>query len=108
MGLAGQVSALPFISDPSEHYRWADIVTVPSRRPEIARRVAIEAMAYGPSAAGVGDRMGWSKWSPDNETGWLVPPGDASALAAKLQEIILALRPGAVLSPPGASATRRF
>ncbi|RVA19976.1 glycosyltransferase, partial [Mesorhizobium sp. M7D.F.Ca.US.004.03.1.1] len=47
MGLTGRVSVLPFVPDPSEHYRWADIVTVPSRRPESLGRVAIEAMAYG-------------------------------------------------------------
>ncbi|MGY3332174.1 glycosyltransferase involved in cell wall biosynthesis [Mesorhizobium sp. USDA 4775] len=89
MGLAGQVSALPFIPDPSEHYRWADIVTVPSRRPESLGRVAIEAMAYGrpPLVSAIG---GLVEVVADGETGWHVPPGNAAALAAKLQEIILA------------------
>lgn len=89
MGLAGQVSALPFIPDPSEHYRWADIVTVPSRRPESLGRVAIEAMAYGrpPLVSAIG---GLVEVVADGETGWHVPPGDAAALAAKLREIIIA------------------
>lgn len=89
MGLAGQVSALPFIPDPAEHYRWADIVTVPSRRPESLGRVAIEAMAYGrpPLVSAIG---GLVEVVSDGETGWHVPPGDAAALAAKLREIILA------------------
>jgi glycosyltransferase involved in cell wall biosynthesis len=89
MGLTGQVSALPFIPDPSEHYRWADIVTVPSRRPESLGRVAIEAMAYGrpPLVSAIG---GLVEVVADGETGWHVPPGDAAALAAKLREIILA------------------
>jgi len=89
MGLASQVSALPFIPDPSQHYRWADIVTVPSRRPESLGRVAIEAMAYGrpPLVSAIG---GLVEVVADGETGWHVPPGNAAALAAKLQEIILA------------------
>ncbi|RUZ73019.1 glycosyltransferase, partial [Mesorhizobium sp. M7A.F.Ca.US.003.02.2.1] len=89
MGLAGRVGVLPFIPDPSEHYRWADIVTVPSRRPESLGRVAIEAMAYGrpPLVSAIG---GLVEVVSDGETGWHVPPGDAVALGAKLQEIILA------------------
>ncbi|RWO69879.1 MAG: glycosyltransferase [Mesorhizobium sp.] len=89
MGLTGRVRVLPFIPDPSEHYRWADIVTVPSRRPESLGRVAIEAMAYGrpPLVSAIG---GLVEVVSDGETGWHVPPGDAAALGAKLQEIILA------------------
>ncbi|MBZ9983107.1 MULTISPECIES: glycosyltransferase [unclassified Mesorhizobium] len=88
MGLADRVSVLPFISDPSQHYRWADIVTVPSRRPESLGRVAIEAMAYGrpPLVSAIG---GLVEVVSDGETGWHVPPNNAAALAAKLQAIIL-------------------
>ncbi|WP_246673524.1 glycosyltransferase family 4 protein [Mesorhizobium sp. B2-4-14] len=88
MGLTERVSVLPFIPDPSEHYRWADIVTVPSRRPESLGRVAIEAMAHGrpPLVSAIG---GLVEVVADGETGWHVPPGDAAALAAKLQEIVL-------------------
>ncbi|WP_246678799.1 glycosyltransferase family 4 protein [Mesorhizobium sp. B2-4-17] len=88
MGLTERVSVLPFIPDPSEHYRWADIVTVPSRRPESLGRVAIEAMAHGrpPLVSAIG---GLVEVVADSETGWHVPPGDAAALAAKLQEIVL-------------------
>ncbi|MEO5760545.1 MAG: glycosyltransferase [Mesorhizobium sp.] len=88
MGLAARVSVLPFVPDPSEHYRWADIVTVPSRRPESLGRVAIEAMAYGrpPLVSAIG---GLVEVVSDGETGWHVPPGDAAALAKKLEEIIL-------------------
>ncbi|TPM34302.1 glycosyltransferase family 4 protein [Mesorhizobium sp. B2-3-5] len=88
MGLAERVSVLPFIPDPSEHYRWADIVAVPSRRPESLGRVAIEAMAHGrpPLVSAIG---GLVEVVADGETGWHVPPGDAAALAAKLQEIVL-------------------
>lgn len=88
MGLAAQVSVLPFVPDPSVHYRWADIVAVPSRRPESLGRVAIEAMAYGrpPLVSAIG---GLVEVVSDGETGWHVPPGDPAALGEKLREIIL-------------------
>ncbi|TPN76681.1 glycosyltransferase family 4 protein [Mesorhizobium sp. CU2] len=87
-GLTGHVEVLPFVADPSEHYRWADIVAVPSRRPESLGRVAIEAMAWGrpPLVSSIG---GLVEVVADGETGWHSPPGDAAALAAKLEKIIL-------------------
>ena len=88
MGLTGHVEVLPFVADPSEHYHWADIVAVPSRRPESLGRVAIEAMAWGrpPLVSSIG---GLVEVVADGETGWHSPPGDAAALAAKLEEIVL-------------------
>ncbi|TCQ98228.1 glycosyltransferase involved in cell wall biosynthesis [Neorhizobium sp. JUb45] len=86
MKLGQQVSMLPFTDDPSEHYRWADIVVVPSRRPESLGRVAIEAMAYGrpPVVSAIGGLM---EVVEHQRTGWLVPPADPAALAAQLQAI---------------------
>ncbi|TPI42093.1 glycosyltransferase family 4 protein [Mesorhizobium sp. B3-1-9] len=88
MGLTGHVEVLPFVSDPADHYRWADIVTVPSRRPESLGRVAIEAMGWGrpPLVSAIG---GLVEVVADGETGWHVPPGNSAALAGKLGEIIL-------------------
>ncbi|MGX5804005.1 glycosyltransferase family 4 protein [Bradyrhizobium sp. Arg314] len=88
MGLTGHVEVLPFVSDPADHYRWADIVAVPSRRPESLGRVAIEAMSWGrpPLVSAIG---GLVEVVADGETGWHVPPGNAAALADKLGEIIL-------------------
>ncbi|CDX36792.1 conserved hypothetical protein [Mesorhizobium sp. ORS 3359] len=87
MGLTGHVEVLPFVSDPTDHYRWADIVAVPSRRPESLGRVAIEAMGWGrpPLVSAIG---GLVEVVAEGETGWHVPPGDAKALAGKLNEII--------------------
>jgi glycosyltransferase involved in cell wall biosynthesis len=87
MGLTRHVEVLPFVSDPTDHYRWADIVAVPSRRPESLGRVAIEAMGWGrpPLVSAIG---GLVEVVADGETGWHVPPGDAKALAGKLSEII--------------------
>ncbi|TPJ32031.1 glycosyltransferase family 4 protein [Mesorhizobium sp. B2-8-3] len=88
MGLTGHVEVLPFVSDPADHYCWADIVAVPSRRPESLGRVAIEAMGWGrpPLVSAIG---GLVEVVADGETGWHVPPGNAAALAGKLTEIIL-------------------
>jgi glycosyltransferase involved in cell wall biosynthesis len=70
----------PFRPDPETLYRWADIVVVPSRRPESLGRVAIEAMAHGrpPIAAAIG---GLAEVVEHGVNGWLVPPNDAARLA---------------------------
>jgi glycosyltransferase involved in cell wall biosynthesis len=87
MGLSASVSIEPFLADPTELYRWADVVVVPSRRPESLGRVAIEAMAFGrpPLASAIG---GLQEVVVDGVTGRLLPPGDADALAAAFQHII--------------------
>lgn len=86
-GLASHVSVEPFLDDPTPLYRWADVVTVPSRRPESLGRVAIEAMAFGrpPLASAIG---GLREVVADSVTGRLLPPGDADALAQVLAEIV--------------------
>lgn len=87
MGLQDCVSIEPFLDDPTPLYRWADVVAVPSRRPESLGRVAIEAMAFGrpPLASAIG---GLREVVADGVTGWLLPPGEAEALAKALIEII--------------------
>ena len=68
-------------------YMLADLVVAPSLRPEGFGRVAAEAQAMGrrviASAHG-----GACETVRDGETGWLVPPGDADALAAALREAL--------------------
>jgi glycosyltransferase involved in cell wall biosynthesis len=87
MGLSQHVQVEPFLDDPTPLYRWADVVAVPSRRPESLGRVAIEAMAFGrpPLASAIG---GLREVVADVVTGRLLPPGDAKALALALQEIV--------------------
>jgi len=87
LGLKRNVSIEPFTSDPSSLYRWADVVTVPSRLPESLGRVAIEAMAYGRPAL-VSAIGGLREVVVDGKTGWLTPPGDAEALARRLRIIV--------------------
>ncbi|MBY6033623.1 glycosyltransferase [Marinobacter daepoensis] len=47
LGLQNTISLIPFCSDPSAHFQWADYVVVPSTEPEPFGRVAIEAFAFG-------------------------------------------------------------
>ena len=70
----------------------ADAVAVPSTRPEPLGLVALEAAAAGLPVVAAG-HGGVAEVVRDGETGRLVPPGDAAALAAALRA--LADDPGA-------------
>ncbi|MGE6738767.1 glycosyltransferase family 4 protein [Allorhizobium pseudoryzae] len=104
LGLGEHVTLLPFIPDPSQHYSWADVVTVPSKRPESLGRVAIEAMAWGRPviASSIG---GLTEVVDHGRTGWTLPPGDPSALRATLLAI---LDDPAVLAPFAATGRLRY
>ena len=73
--------------DMAAAYLMADVVVSPSLRPEGFGRVAAEAQAMGrrviASAHG-----GACETVLDGESGWLVPPGDADALADALREAL--------------------
>lgn len=103
-GLAGRVSLEPFTDDPAPLFRWADIVAVPSRRPESLGRVAIEAMAFSRPvlASAIG---GLREIVENNRTGWLVAPDRPDLLAAKLAGIVAAPNAWAGF---GAEARARF
>ena len=86
-GLEGQVSMQPFVADPSDLYRWADVVAMPSQMPESLGRVAIEAMSYGVPAlvTGLG---GLKEVVADGLTGWVVPAGSSRPIADALARIV--------------------
>jgi glycosyltransferase involved in cell wall biosynthesis len=86
-GLSDHVSLRPFVTDPAALYRWADVVTMPSQRPESLGRVAIEAMSYGvpPLVTAIG---GLPEVVNDGETGWIVAPGGPEPLADTLARIV--------------------
>jgi glycosyltransferase involved in cell wall biosynthesis len=86
-GLQCTVRFEPFQPDPAPLYRWADIVTVPSRLPEALGRVAIEAMAHGRPAL-VARIGGLTEIVEDRVSGWVVPPNDAEQLARTIVEIV--------------------
>ena len=75
-------------------YAWADVVVSASTRPEAFGRVAVEAMAMGRPVVATA-HGGSLETVADGETGTLVPPGDAGALAEAI---------GALASDPEARA----
>ena len=86
-GLSNCVSLEPFVADPAALYRWADVVTMPSQRPESLGRVAIEAMAYGvpPLVTEIG---GLPEVVEHERTGWVVPPGGPEPITRALASMI--------------------
>jgi glycosyltransferase involved in cell wall biosynthesis len=74
------------VSDPSTYLNAADIVLVPSDRPEPFGLVAIEAFARGrPVIASAGGGL-LDIVTPGGD-GWLFPPGDVAALAVLLATV---------------------
>lgn len=84
LDLGGCVTVSPFVPDPAEHYDWADVVAVPSTKPEPFGLVAIEGMAAGRAVIAAG-HGGLAEIVVDGETGALVTPGDPAALAAAIR-----------------------
>jgi glycosyltransferase involved in cell wall biosynthesis len=76
----------PFVVDPADLYLWADLVVIPSHKPESLGRVAIEAMAFArpPLASAIG---GLVEVVGDGENGWLITPGRADLLSNAIQTI---------------------
>jgi glycosyltransferase involved in cell wall biosynthesis len=82
-GLSEVVELLPFTPEPYRHYSWADVVLVPSTRPEPFGLVAIEAMAAGRSVIAA-NHGGLSEIVVDHLTGTFVVPGSAESLSAAI------------------------
>jgi glycosyltransferase involved in cell wall biosynthesis len=93
LGVAGRTTFLGWVTGErlARAYEQAWVVVMPSLWPEPFGMVGLEAMSYGRPvvAFAVG---GIPEWLQDGATGWLVPPGDGAALAAKI--LWLLDRPG--------------
>ncbi len=68
-------------------YMLTDVVVSASTDPEAFGRVVIESQALGRPIIAT-DHGGAKETVLENETGWLVPPGDADALSAAMQKAI--------------------
>lgn len=68
-------------------YREASVVVVPSLWPEPLGLVGLEAMACARPVVSFATG-GIGEWLSDGETGFLVPPGDAGALAAAIDRLL--------------------
>jgi glycosyltransferase involved in cell wall biosynthesis len=82
----GSVEVVGEVADPSPWLEAADVVLVPSDRPEPFGLVAIEALARArPVLASAGGGL-VDIVTPEVD-GWLFPPGDVAALAAVLRRL---------------------
>ncbi len=100
LGLKDRVRLVGHVEDVAAAFRAAHVTVVASTEPEAFGRTAIEAAAVGCPviATDIGAPPETVRAEPavaaDAITGWLVPPGDADALAARLGDA-LALAPAA-------------
>lgn len=84
--LAGRVEFVGFVDDPARYYVAADAVVHCSTAPEPFGRVIVEGMlACRPVIAT--NHGGATEILQSGVTGWLVPPGDAGALAGMLEKL---------------------
>lgn len=94
LGLGGRIRLVGHCEDMPAAFMLAHVTVVASTEPEAFGRTAAEAQAMGcpviatdigapPETVLAAGRVG-----PDEATGWLVPPGDADALAESLAEAL--------------------
>jgi glycosyltransferase involved in cell wall biosynthesis len=82
--LQGAVEMPGFAADPGEHYAWADVVVVPSIKPEPFGLVAIEGMRAGRCVIAA-NHGGLAEIVVDGVTGSLVEPGSVGALRGAIE-----------------------
>ena len=85
--LEKNISIFDTCRDMPAAYLLADAVIVPSTRPEGFGRVVIEAQAMGAPVIAA-NHGGARETVIEGETGWLVPAGDAAALAQRLAQVL--------------------
>jgi glycosyltransferase involved in cell wall biosynthesis len=82
-GISERVVHLGFVDDVACVYGAADVIAVPSKQPDPLPNAALEAAASGCCVV-ASDHGGIPEILRDGETGLLVPPGDATALATAI------------------------
>jgi glycosyltransferase involved in cell wall biosynthesis len=87
LGLGGIVRIVDHCDDMPAAYMLSDIVVSASTDPEAFGRVVIEAQSLGRPVIAAA-HGGAKETVIENETGWLVPPSDASALAQALEKAL--------------------
>ncbi len=86
-GLEGQIRIVDHCSDMPAAYMMATVVVSASIEPEGFGRIAAEAQAMGRPVVAT-DHGGSRETVIRGETGWLVPPNDAVALAKSIQDAL--------------------
>lgn len=85
--LSNAVDFFDFSNDPSEHFKWASWVVVPSRKPEPFGRVAVEAFAFGKPVIGAA-HGGLTEIITEKSNGFLFTPNSTKSLLNKLVQAI--------------------
>jgi glycosyltransferase involved in cell wall biosynthesis len=85
LGLARSVSFFPFTNEPNYVFERIDMTVLPSLYKEGLPNVLLESMAMGVPVVS-SDIGGVSEIVLDGETGYLVEPGDVSALSDAIQK----------------------
>jgi glycosyltransferase involved in cell wall biosynthesis len=85
-GVRDMIHLVGDCADMPAAYSWADAVLAPSTQPEAFGRVAVEAGAMGKPVI-ASNHGGARETVIDNETGILVAPGDAIALADAIERL---------------------
>ena len=100
-GLGEIVRIVDHCDDMPAAYMLTDIVVSASIDPEAFGRVVIEAQSLGRPVIATA-HGGAQETVIENETGWLVPPGDVDALAKRLDKVLnLTLKQRNILSKKG-------
>ena len=86
-GLDGTVHLMGDCPDMPAAYKLADVVVSASTDPEAFGRIMVEAQAMGTPVI-ASDHGASRELLLENETGWLFPPGDAAALAERVEAAI--------------------
>ena len=87
LNLTGQVRIIDHCNDMPAAYMISSVVVSASTDPEGFGRVPVEAQAMGRPIIAT-DHGGAQETIMRGETGWLVPPGDAAALAKAMAEAL--------------------
>ena len=86
-GLEGTVHLMGDCPDMPAAYKLADVVVSASTDPEAFGRIMVEAQAMGTPVI-ASDHGASRELLLEDETGWLFPPGDAAALAERVEAAI--------------------
>ena len=87
LGVDGVVRIVDHCEDMPAAYMLTDVVVSASTDPEAFGRVVVEAQALGRPVIAA-DHGGARETVVEGKTGWLVPPGDANALALAIERVL--------------------
>lgn len=87
LGLTNQIEFIDFIENPAEEYKNADVVIVPSIKPEPFGRIAIEAMSVGKPVIAA-NHGGLPEIVRHQRNGFLFTPGDIDSFNGFLRQYL--------------------